>query len=143
MAFLKNNLPVDPILDIEVAARDPEVGYQSIDKVLNCPAAPTAVFCENDGLAVGLICACRTRGIDVPRDLSVIGFDDCGLGRSVFPPIRLTTGRIPMELMGKLALEYLINQMDKQDSETEESTPLKIMVPTEFILRETTCSPKT
>lgn len=136
IAHLHRQLAIDPSLDIEITTRDPDVGYQSLDRVLASKA--TAVFCEDDCLAVGLIAACHDRGIAVPRDLSIAGFGDLMMDMQVFPRIQLTTASIPVEAMGRLALEQLMNQMGRK---TQDALALKIMVPTTFIPRLTTCPP--
>jgi DNA-binding LacI/PurR family transcriptional regulator len=135
IAHLHRQVAMDPTLDIEITTRDPDVGYQSLDRVL--AAKPTAVFCEDDCLAVGLIAACRDRGIVVPRDLSVAGFGDLVLDMQMFPRIPLTTATIPVEVMGRLSLEQLTRQMDKP----EDSLVVKVLVPTTFVPRQTTCPP--
>ena len=70
--------------------------------VLDLPKPPTAVFAACDQLALGVIEAARSRGLRVPEDLSVVGFDDTELARLASPP--LTTVRQPLREMGTVAL---------------------------------------
>lgn len=71
-------------------------------ELLGRPDPPTAVFAGCDQIALGVIEAARARGLRVPEDLSIVGFDDTELARLVSPP--LTTVRQPLREMGALAL---------------------------------------
>jgi LacI family transcriptional regulator len=68
------------------------------------------VFAVNDVMAVGAMSALRTRGLDVPGKLGVAGFDDIATLRDVWPG--LTTVRLPLEQMGRRALELAIEGGD-------------------------------
>jgi len=70
------------------------------------PVVPTAIFAANDDMAAGVMWAANERGLKVPRDLSVCGFDDTPLATQLWPP--LTTVRQPSREMGKLATEQLM-----------------------------------
>jgi LacI family transcriptional regulator len=70
--------------------------------VLDLPERPTAIFAGSDEVALGVIEAARVRGMRVPQDLSVVGFDDTQLARMASPP--LTTVRQPLWEMGGVAL---------------------------------------
>lgn len=73
-------------------------------------ANPTAVFCANDLLAVGVMSALRVAGISIPDDVSVIGFDDIPLAAQM--PVPLTTIRQPMDELGAAAAELLLSGSD-------------------------------
>jgi len=73
-------------------------------------AGVTAIFCYNDMIAVGVLMACRERGIAVPQQLSVIGFDDINMANYVTPP--LTTIRQPKVQLGSLATEVLLDLLN-------------------------------
>ncbi|GLY18741.1 LacI family DNA-binding transcriptional regulator [Kineosporia rhizophila] len=77
-------------------------GVAGGDFLLDSPTPPTAVFAGSDEIAVGLIEACRRRGLRVPEDLSVIGFDDTQLAEFCSPP--LTVVRQPLREMGRVAV---------------------------------------
>src|SRR3984885_8835096 len=70
----------------------------------------TGIICASDVLALGAIRAVRRVGLDVPADVSVVGFDDSGWLNCTDPP--LTTVRQPIEPMGKAAVALLVNQME-------------------------------
>ena len=72
-----------------------------------CRCPPTAVFCYNDMEAFGALRAARERGLRVPRDLSIAGFDDLFLCSYTDPP--LTTVRQPKQEMGCDAAEILLD----------------------------------
>ena len=75
-------------------------------RLLNLNRPPTAVFCYNDRLALGAMRAVREHGLRVPRDISIVGFDDLFLSSYADPP--LTTIRQPKHDMGCQATEILL-----------------------------------
>jgi len=81
-------------------------GFAATNHLLDLPQPPTAIFAANDDMAAGAICAICERGMSVPKDISVCGFDDTPIARHIYPP--LTTVRQPTREMGRLAgLELL------------------------------------
>ena len=70
-------------------------------------AGVTGIVCASDPLALGAIRAVRRAGLDVPRDVSVVGFDDSALMNATDPP--LTTVRQPIDPMGRAAIEMLVS----------------------------------
>ena len=70
----------------------------------------TGLICASDVLALGSIRAARRMGLDVPADVSVVGFDDSALMTCTDPP--LTTVRQPIEMMGQAAVDLLVNQIE-------------------------------
>ncbi|MEV0166048.1 LacI family DNA-binding transcriptional regulator [Nonomuraea fuscirosea] len=70
--------------------------------VLDLPRAPTAIFAGSDEMAVGIMEAARARGLRIPEDLSIVGFDDTQIAQVTSPP--LTTIRQPLREMGGVAL---------------------------------------
>ncbi len=101
------DIPFDPVLvragDWQVAA-----GYEHALSLLDLPQRPTALFCANDLMAIGALDAARERKLSVPRDLSVIGYDDQDIARYTHPP--LTTVLLPNYEMGRWAADCLIAQ---------------------------------
>ncbi|GAB6897783.1 LacI family DNA-binding transcriptional regulator [Kineosporia succinea] len=77
-------------------------GVAGGEQLLALESPPTAVFAGSDEIALGLIEACRRRGVRVPEDLSVVGFDDTQLAEICSPP--LTVVRQPLREMGSVAL---------------------------------------
>ncbi len=83
-----------------------EEGAAAFDQCIAVATRPTAIFCGNDVLAVGALRRARDRGLAVPDDLSIIGFDDIELAQIADPP--LTTVRVPHQEMGRLAATTLV-----------------------------------
>jgi len=81
-------------------------GLDEGSALLDLPQAPTSVFAGNDETAAGVIEAARARGLRVPEELSVVGFDDTHVARLASPP--LTTVRQPLREMGSVALRTAI-----------------------------------
>lgn len=90
-------------------------------------AGATAVFCYNDSIAAGAMLACRTLGIAVPRQLSIVGFDDIELAQYVNPP--LTTIHQPKLRIGQAAMEMLLDLMAERPVQDQ-------IMPTELVVRE-------
>ncbi|MGC1261282.1 MAG: LacI family DNA-binding transcriptional regulator [Jannaschia helgolandensis] len=101
-----------------------EEGAAAFEQVMTSTSDTTAVFCGNDVLAVGALHRARDLGISVPRDVSVVGFDDIELAQVTYPP--LTTVHVPHREMGRqagLALTKLV-----KDGMAPEATELKTRI---------------
>lgn len=102
--------------------------------LLDLPSRPTAVFAAADETAAGVIEAARVRGLRVPEDLSVVGFDDTEVARLLSPP--LTTVRQPLREMGRVALR---TAMRLAAGEVPDSHHVELA--TELIVRSSTAPP--
>jgi LacI family transcriptional regulator, repressor for deo operon, udp, cdd, tsx, nupC, and nupG len=91
----------------------------------------TGIICASDVLALGAIRAARRAGLDVPADVSVVGFDDSGWLNCTDPP--LTTVRQPIESMGKAAVALLVNQTESATFQSEE-----LLFEPELVVRQST-----
>lgn len=100
---------------------------------------PTAVFSANDEMAIGFLSVLRKAGIECPRDLSVVGFDDITIARCTAPP--LTTMRQPREDIGRLATKTLL---DILDGEERARHPVHLVLSSELVVRDSTrpCPPR-
>jgi len=108
-----------------------EGGFRRGGELLDRPDPPTAIFAGSDQQALGVYEAARQRGLRIPQDLSVIGFDDLPVSRWVSPP--LTTVRQPLAEMGRTAAQML--------GDVIEGLPLRstrVELSTELIVREST-----
>ena len=85
---------------------DFESGVRAANELLDMANPPTAIFAANDDMAAGILAVAHDRGIEVPGALSVAGFDDTTLARTVWPP--LTTIHQPMAELARTAAEILI-----------------------------------
>ncbi|HKV01749.1 MAG TPA: LacI family DNA-binding transcriptional regulator [Ktedonobacteraceae bacterium] len=102
-------------------------GEASLEPLL--AAGATAVFCFNDTTAMGLLAACHKRGLSVPDNLSVVGFDDIDMAAYTHPP--LTTIRQPRFELGQRAMHMMLNLLAGQEPENQ-------ILPGELVVRQTT-----
>ncbi|MFW6357408.1 MAG: LacI family DNA-binding transcriptional regulator [bacterium] len=99
----------------------------TVARLMEHNPAPTALFCSNDLLAVGAMAGLRNIGLEVPGDVSIIGFDDTQFAASVTPA--LTTVRQPVYEMGKRGTSILLNMLEHGVSEiAHELLPLSLVV---------------
>ena len=109
-------------------------GVQATQKLLATTPRPTAIFAGNDEMAAGVCRAAREAGLDIPRDLSVIGFDDSPMAGKVWPP--LTTVRLPIREMGAIAARKLLAQAPGAVPESRETAVEPVLV-----VRQSTSAP--
>lgn len=104
-----------------------ESGLAATEKLLDLSPRPTAIFASNDEMAAAVLYAARLRGIAVPEELSIIGFDDTPIAARVWPP--LTTVRWPIVAMGRSAAHKLIaGAVPEIDPESEPSEFLSTLI---------------
>jgi LacI family transcriptional regulator, galactose operon repressor len=108
-----------------------EHGVVSGSELIDLPERPTAVFTFSDEVALGVIEAARVRGLRIPEDLSVVGFDDTYLARLSSPP--LTTVRQPLREMGAVALRTAL-----QLAAGEKVDSRHVELATELVVRRST-----
>ncbi len=127
-ALARQGLKADPryVLDIDPTL---EAGEEAMARLLEMEERPTAVFCTNDTVAAGAMKAVIRAGLRIPKDMAVVGFDDSSVSRIVEP--ELTTVRIDMDQMGRLAAEKLFDLIDGRPLDRK-----KIVIPTELIVRK-------
>jgi LacI family transcriptional regulator len=111
-ALAERGISMDPALDIE-AAYTFESGVEAGHALLSMANPPTAIFALNDDMAIGVMQAARERGLELPRDLSVVGYDDLPMASRVWP--NLTSVRLPIRDMGRMAAEKLLAPLRGQD----------------------------
>jgi LacI family transcriptional regulator len=105
-ALRKHGMPFDPALVIE-GEYTLEDGMAAAASLLNLADPPTAIFASNDEMAAGTLVVAHTRGLEVPRDLVVAGFDDTYIAQTVWPP--LTSVKVPFAAMAEQAVESIVN----------------------------------
>lgn len=111
-----------------------EGGFRNALELLDEREPPTAIFAGSDEQALGVYEAARRRGIAIPRELSVVGFDDLPLARWLPPP--LTTVRQPLADMGAMAAEMLTRLILGQSLPSR-----RVELATELVVRESTAPP--
>ncbi|MGH3164767.1 MAG: LacI family DNA-binding transcriptional regulator [Trebonia sp.] len=109
-------------------------GLAAARVLLDLPEPPTAIVAFNDKMAIGAMQAAAERGLQIPRQLSVTGFDDLELSRVVAP--RLTTVRQPLEEMARLGVQLLLRLIGGREIDT-----LHVELATELVVRASTGPP--
>ena len=114
---------------IREGTRLPNVARAIATELLSLPERPTAVFAASDTQAIGVLEAARTLGIDVPGELSVVGFDDI----EVAAYVGLTTVRQPLVESGRRGARLLLDVLAGR-----QVAPLRELLPLELVVRGTT-----
>nr|WP_158813707.1 LacI family DNA-binding transcriptional regulator [Methylocapsa sp. S129] len=111
-----------------------EGGRLALRAILARGLEPTALVCGSDMLAIGALQECKARGIHVPRDISIVGFDDLEIAAHLDPP--LSTVEVPSVEMGKAAGEHIIALCSRAPA------PEKTIFETRLVIRKTTAKPR-
>jgi LacI family transcriptional regulator len=122
------------IVQLKLLVSTPELGFEPACELLNRKADFTAMVCYDDIAAIGAIRAIRDRGLRVPEDISVVGFDD--IQSAAFHNPSLTTIRQPLHEMGTIAARVLLQRVRGQNA-----VPQILPVLPELVIRESTCPP--
>jgi DNA-binding LacI/PurR family transcriptional regulator len=128
-------ISIDPelVVQLEGTAPGSEPGYLATQKLLHRGGRFTAIFSFNDASALGAIAALHEAGLHVPRDVSIVGFDDIPSAATVHPG--LTTVRQPLYEMGRIAAENLLSLIRKESGPPPQHA---ILVSPTFIKRRST-----
>jgi LacI family transcriptional regulator len=110
-------------------------GLEAAARLLDLADRPTAIVAFNDNLAIGAMQAAHARGLRVPEDVSIVGFDDTIEAALVTPA--LTTVRQPLAEMGRMAVSLLTRLLDNQRFEA-----LHVELATRLVVRDSTASPR-
>jgi DNA-binding LacI/PurR family transcriptional regulator len=113
---------------------DEQGGYAAASELLTRETRPTAIFAANTRAAVGAMAAAHALGLSIPRDLSIVGFDEVPIADFLEPP--LTTLRRPLAMMGAHAVRLLLELMAGREVESE-----MLDAPSELIVRSSTAPP--
>jgi LacI family transcriptional regulator len=101
-----------------------EQAYEKVQSLLMRSEPPSAIFASSDTQAIGIIKAARERGLSIPDDLAIIGFDDI----SIAEYIQLTTINQALKESGRLTVEFVIAAIEKKVSEPQCSEmPLRLI----------------
>ncbi len=131
-ALAEAGIAPDPAL-VRTGPHGMDTATDLAGELLDGPEPPTAIFAASDTQALGVLAAARTRGLAVPRDLSVIGFDDIDVATHV----GLTTVRQHLEDSGRLATELLLETMAASPADGE-ATPRRVELPMTLVARAST-----
>ena len=108
-------------------------GHREMRHLLARKQRPSAVFCANDEMAIGAMRAAREAGLDLPRDLSVMGFDDIDVAAYAWPS--LSTVRQPRDAIGVQAMRLMLDLLQGRMAPQE-----RVILPHEIVLRESTAA---
>lgn len=124
-----------PVRDdlVRYSKYDPDFAFRVADGFLALADAPTAIFAANDVTAMSAMSAAQARGLSVPHDVSIVGFDDIPDAALTNPP--LTTVRQPLQAMGAAAMKMLLDILDGREHQGH------IRMDTELVVRESTAPP--
>ena len=112
----------------------PNKGYREMKALLSLEAPPTAVFAVSDRTALGAMVAIKEAGLGVPRDISIVGFDD--MPPDVYPPPALTTVTSERLAMGHIAMQRLHRII-----KNPRYVPINIVMPCQLVIRDSSGKP--
>jgi LacI family transcriptional regulator len=125
-------IPIEPTF-IRSGAFIQQAGYEQACALLDLPEPPTAIFAGNDVQAMGVYSALRSRGLRVPHDVSVVGFDDVAIASIATPA--LTTVRQPLFEMGRVATTMLLRLISEEPLDS-----MRVELTTTLTVRDS-CAP--
>lgn len=135
-ALASADLPYSPELVVE-GNWLPSTGFSATQALMALANPPTAIFCQNDRMAIGCYEALKELGYAIPEDISVIGFDDDEVARHLSPP--LTSMNLPTRSLGRWVIEQLFHGQTGQTGQTRHPhTKLEC----ELVERESIAAPK-
>jgi LacI family transcriptional regulator len=126
------DIPIDQALIINGDFGKPS-GYIATQRLLKQANRPSAIFASNDVMALGAMDAIREAGLNIPDDISVVGFDDVPEAVSAYP--KLTTVHQPLGEMGRVGVKLLMEQIENPDT-----PPKSITLATRLVVRDS-CQP--
>ena len=129
----KNNIPLN---EEYVVKTDYSRGHAraASEKLLKLPNPPTAIFVGSDSMALETITVAKELGKEIPKDLSIVGFDDNPSG--LYGPVSLTTVRQPLIKMAEESVKELNRLITEKGAKVK-----KVVLPTELVIRESAGSP--
>lgn len=133
---LRSNKIITPPEYIEQGSFTYQSGMEAARKLLTLENKPTAIFAANDDMAAAVISIAQEKGVNIPSDLSVVGFDDTQLATIVWPNI--STVKQPIDEMAELAITLLASGKFN-DLEKLKSHDLRHILDFEIIERESSC----
>ncbi len=131
----KNLVPPYPLKEVDAAT--PKGAIATGEAIMSSKNRPTAIFAGNDMIAFGLMTAAAKYGLNIPNDMSIVGFDDSPGAETVWPP--LTTIRQPIADMGETAMDSVVKSLGGDLAvKTKEVQKLDFSL----VIRGTTAAPK-
>ena len=134
-ALTAHGLPEDALIHVEAERMDVASGRDAGRRLLKLSRRPTAVFCANDLMALGVEQSLFAAGIPVPDEMSIVGYDDIELAGAAAVP--LTSVRQPSDEMGLIAAELLIEETGTE-AERRRHRHRRVVLEPELVVREST-----
>ncbi|WP_328540242.1 LacI family DNA-binding transcriptional regulator [Streptomyces sp. NBC_00344] len=135
MALAEAGLPAEALLEIPAERLDVAAGRDAASRLLGLVPRPTAVFCANDLLALGVLQVVYAAGLAVPQDLAIVGYDDIEFAAAAAVP--LTSVRQPAVAMGRLAADLLLEEVGP---DTQDHRHQHVVLQPELVVRESSGS---
>lgn len=129
--LLEHHIPVNKEI-IKNTSFTQEGGYQATKNLLSNKSSITAIFAANDLMALGAIMAIEEKGLKIPDDIAIVGFDDISLASLIRP--RLTTVAQPKEEGGRIIANLLLSRINR----TAPKKPQNILLELRLVVREST-----
>jgi LacI family transcriptional regulator len=137
-AMEESGLEVDPALVVQ-GFFSYKSGLEASEKLLARKRLPTAIFASNDDMAAAAISVAHRRSLDVPGDLTVVGFDDTPIATTVWP--ELTTVRQPIAAMAEAAINLLLHKI-RRPQDRHANQPVDHLVPYVLVKRDSVAPPR-
>ena len=137
-AMEESGLEIDPSLVVQ-GFFSYKSGLEAAEKLLARKRLPTAIFASNDDMAAAAISVAHRRALDVPKDLSVVGFDDTPIATTVWP--ELTTIRQPIAAMAEAAINLLLHKI-RRPKDRHANQAVDHLVPYVLVKRDSVAPPR-
>jgi LacI family transcriptional regulator len=115
-------------------------GLDAAEQLLELDDPPSAIFASNDDMAAATVAIAHRRGLDVPSDLTVCGFDDTALATTIWP--ELTTIRQPVFEMSRTAVDLLVKEIRARKTQDETARKPHVQAEFELIRRQSDAAPR-
>jgi len=138
LALLNHRDSDSELLSLTVRSLTIPGGFEAATQVLDIPAEhrPTAAFCSNDLIALGMLRELHSRGVTVPDEFAIVGYDDIDYAGAAIVP--LSSVRQPARQLGRVAAELLLDE-----SSGNEHHHRQAVLETELVVRESSAAPRT
>lgn len=125
-------LPIGPKSIVE-GNHTMDGGITAFEKIWSLPKRPTAILCSNDMTAIGVMRGCYEKGVQIPKDVSLVGFDDIRQAQFMIPP--LTTVKMSQTEISRLAFQALLTEVQRK---IPSPTGSEYVLRTSLVLRDST-----
>lgn len=125
---------------VECGRYSAEGGAEATTRLLDSDHELTAIFASNDAMAIGCLQQLRSRGLKVPQDISLVGFDDIPIVGWLDPP--LTTVRVPMRKLGAAGVRRVLAAVESPSGRAQPKGPRVTVHATELVVRDSSAPPR-